>query len=140
MSPRSSAGDALPTRVVAGILIENGMVLLTQRAPNQSFPFLWEFPGGKVEPGESPEAALIREFQEEVGLTIGECTLYDRIRYRDPRGRDIEVVFYRVGTYRGTPRPLDVGAVDWTGVSELGGIDFIPANDEIVRRLQREAG
>jgi 8-oxo-dGTP diphosphatase len=129
-----------PTRVVAGILVENGRVLLTQRAFGQSFPFLWEFPGGKVEPGESPEAALVREFREEVGITIGDITPYDGIRYRDPAGRDIAVAFFKVGTYQGTPEPLEVGAVDWVAVSDLGGVDFIPANDRIVDRVRRDSG
>jgi 8-oxo-dGTP diphosphatase len=129
-----------PTRVVAGILVENGRVLLTQRAPGQSFPHLWEFPGGKVEPGESPEAALIREFQEEVDITISGVTPYDAIRYRDPGGRDIAVAFYRVGAYRGSPRPLEVAAVEWVPVPDLGSVDFIPANQGIVERLRNEGG
>jgi 8-oxo-dGTP diphosphatase len=132
------AGEGASTRVVAGILVRDGKVLLTRRTPSQSFPFLWEFPGGKIEPGESPQAALAREFREEVGITIGDCTPYDRIRYRDPRGRDIEVDFYRVGTYRGTPRPLEVGAVSWTALPDLEGVAFIPANASVVDRLLRE--
>lgn len=128
-----------PTRVVAGILVENGRVLLSRRAPGQSFPHLWEFPGGKVEPGESPEDALVREFQEEVDIAIAGVTPYDAIRYRDPGGRDIAVAFYRVGSYRGSPRPLEVAAVAWVPVPDLGTVDFIPANQGIVERLRNES-
>lgn len=130
-----SSSPSSRVHAVAGILLDEGRVLLTQRAEGQSFPRMWEFPGGKVEPGESPEEALIREFHEEVGITIAAPVPYDRIHYRGPGGRDITVDFFRVGSFRGVPRALEVAAVAWVALGDLAEVDFIPANELIVRRL-----
>ena len=74
-----------PIHVVAGIVVESGRVLLAQRSRHRSFPLLWEFPGGKVEPGEQPEAALVREFREELGIEVEPAGIYTSIEYS---GRD----------------------------------------------------
>ena len=127
-------------RVVAGIVIEAGRVLIARRTEAQSFGLQWEFPGGKVEAGETDGEALAREFREELGIEVEAEDLYDRIRYRDVRGRDLEVVFLRARRIAGEPRNLEVDAVAWVAKDELGKVDFIPANRRIVERLSGEPG
>jgi 8-oxo-dGTP diphosphatase len=122
-------------RVVAGIVVEAGRVLIAQRPHPQSFALRWEFPGGKMEPGESPEHALDREFQEELGIRIQAVREYGEIRYSDPSGRDLRVQFFLARRREGTARPVQVEAVDWVEAADLPEVDFIPANREIVSRV-----
>ena len=122
-------------RVVAGIVVEEGRVLIAQRPHPQSFAHRWEFPGGKVEEGESIEDALDREFREELGVGVVAIREYGVIRYRDPGGRDLEVRFLLARRTGGDPMPLQVEAVSWMLAEKLPEVDFIPANREIVERL-----
>lgn len=127
-------------RVVAGIVIEGGRVLIAQRPHPQSFALKWEFPGGKLEPEESPEAALDREFREELGIGVVPVREYDVIRYQDPAGRDLEVRFYLARRTSGEPEALEVEDVRWVTAGELARVDFIPANKPVVERLARDLG
>src|SRR5215510_5957787 len=63
--------------VVAGVVVRNGLILITQRRADQALPLQWEFPGGKVEPGEAPTAALVRELSEEIGATVEVGRIWD---------------------------------------------------------------
>jgi mutator protein MutT len=121
--------------VVAGIVVEEDRVLISQRPHSQSFAHKWEFPGGKVEEGESVEEALDREFREELGVGVVSVREYGVIRYRDPGGRDLEVLFLLARRTAGNPMPLQVEAVSWMPAEKLLEVDFIPANREIVERL-----
>ncbi len=125
-------------QVVAGILVEERRVLLAQRSRHRSFPLLWEFPGGKVEPEETQEAALVREFQEELGIVVEPTGIHSRIAYDGTDGRTVRVVFYRVRRADGEPEPLDVEAVGWFTAEELGQLDIIPANRDVMRQLKEE--
>jgi 8-oxo-dGTP diphosphatase len=127
-----------PVLVVAGIVIEGTKVLIAQRPVVQSFGLKWEFPGGKVEAGETQADALVREFHEELGIEIRTREPYAEIRYLGPAGREIRVAFFRAERVKGTPQPLQVAAVAWVEGADLGRVDFIPANRPIVARLQRE--
>ena len=124
-----------PVRVVAGIVIEGNRVLVAQRPEPQSFALKWEFPGGKVEPEESAETALDREFREELGMGVEILRPYGEIRYRDGSGRDLEVRFFLARRVGGRPRPVEVAAVKWVDTEALTRVDFIPANKTIVNRL-----
>ena len=125
-------------QVVAGILVEERRVLLAQRSRHRSFPLLWEFPGGKVEPEETLEAALIREFQEELGIVVEPTAVHSTIHYEGNDGREVRVVFYRVRRTEGEPELLDVEAVGWFTAGELGQLDIIPANRDVMRQLRKE--
>jgi len=129
-----------PLRVVAGIIVEEGRVLVAQRTREQRFGLKWEFPGGKIEAGESPEDALVREFREELGIETRALDPYDRIRYRDAWGKELDVVFHRAERTGGEPEPLEVAAVAWVPVGRLAALDMIPANRGVVDRLIREGG
>ena len=127
-----------PVHVVAGILVEGDRVLLAQRSRHRSFPLLWEFPGGKVESGETNEAALAREFQEELGIEVAPISVYGHIAYTGTEDREVRVVFFRVRRTAGEPMPLDVEAVDWFTASRLKQLDIIPANRDVMRQLADE--
>jgi len=129
-----------PIAVVAGILIEGGRVLVSQRLPDQTFPLEWELPGGKVEPGETAALALAREFREELGIDVEalEGDPFGTIRYRNPAGREVEVRFYRARRRNGEPQALEVADVRWVAGRDLEAMPFIPHNRGIVRRLQNE--
>ena len=124
--------------VVAGILVEGSRVLLAQRSRHRSFPLLWEFPGGKVEPGETNEAALVREYREELGIEVEPLAVHSTIEYEGSEGRRVRVVFFRARRTAGEPLPLDVEAVGWFTAAELRKLDIIPANRDVIRRLGEE--
>lgn len=126
--------------VVAGILEEQGRYLLGRRTEDQSFPLQWEFPGGKIEPGESPDAALEREFLEEVGIQVRTGELFASITYARDAEIEIRVRFYRVTDRVGEPKPLEVHSVAWIERNKLSSVDFIRFNGEIVAKLIAEAG
>lgn len=127
-------------RVVAGIVIENQKVLVSQRTATQSFPLKWEFPGGKIEPGETPAEALTREFREELGIGVLVKGIYDHIRYPGREGKSIDVLFLFARRIEGEPRTLEVEAVKWVPLATLDRVDFIPADRGIVGRLQKDEG
>jgi mutator protein MutT len=124
-----------PLDVVAGILIEDGRVLLAQRTADQSFPLCWEFPGGKVEEGERPEEALVREFEEEMGFAISARAPYAEVNTASPTGRTVRVRFFLVERVAGTPQPVEVAAVEWVELNDLGRWNVIPTNLAVVERL-----
>lgn len=125
-------------RVVAGVLVENGRVMVAQRAAGQSFAGCWEFPGGKVDPGETPEEALVRELREEVGITAEVGTIHDRARTTHGSGRTIELTFYLVRRTAGEPAPVEVAAVAWWGPSELRTRPVTPGDRRVVDRVAWE--
>lgn len=127
-----------PLQVVAGIVVEHGRVLVAQRHRDQSFPLLWEFPGGKVEAGETPEDALAREFREELGIAVEARRAYGVIEYPGGDGTPIRVRFFLARRLEGSPRALEVEAVAWVPATDLPRVDFIPANREIVNRLRED--
>jgi 8-oxo-dGTP diphosphatase len=101
--------------VVAAALVDgDGRVLLQQRAPGRSMAGLWEFPGGKLEEGETPEAALIRELQEELGIATDEACLAPACFASAPNdGAQMILLLYVCRKWRGQPRALDASALRW---------------------------
>ena len=132
--------SSIPLDVVAGILIEDGRALLAQRTAEQSYPLCWEFPGGKVEEGEHPEAALVREFGEEMGFEIRVKELYAEVSTESPTGRPVRVRFFMVERTAGIPHPVEVAAVEWVQLSDLGRWNVIPTNLAVVERLMGDRG
>jgi 8-oxo-dGTP diphosphatase len=135
-----TGGESGPIEVVAGIVVEDGRVLVARRRADQTFPLQWEFPGGKREGGESAEAALDREFREELGIGVSALGSYGEVRYRNPAGEEVLVRFLRARVKKGTPRPLEVAAVEWVDADRLGVLEFIPRNRGVVKQLVRELG
>ena len=124
--------------VVAGLLREpgSGAVLLSQRRADQAMPLQWELPGGKVEPGEAPEAALVREVREELG--VGATVLgIDEVISHQYEAFDLLMLVYRC-TLDGAPAAREVADVRLVPRGELLGYDVLPADIPLVQRLAAE--
>lgn len=123
------------TGVVAGIIERDGAVLVCRRRAGQAHALKWEFPGGKVEPGESPEAALVRELREELGIEAGISERIGGYSYQYP-GRDpIRLFFFRVCSFEGEPANLVFEEIRWAPRASLPGFDFVEGDIEFVRQL-----
>jgi 8-oxo-dGTP diphosphatase len=124
--------------VVAAALIDaDGHVLLQQRAPGRAMAGLWEFPGGKVEAGELPEAALVRELEEELGIAVDETALVPACFASAPLGeRHMILLLYLCAAWRGAPRPLDASALRWTRPDEMTALPMPPADRPLIPLLE----
>jgi 8-oxo-dGTP diphosphatase len=126
-----------PTRVGIGLIGRGGRFLIRQRPPGQIMAGVWEFPGGKCEPGESPEAATVRECAEETGLAIEVSRLRVTIDHRYPHGR-VELSYYDCRTVDPAAEP-DVGSgFLWVSAVDLPGYTFPGANEAIIAELAAE--
>ncbi len=125
--------------VAAGILIEGGRVLLSQRKAGAHLAGSWEFPGGKVEEGEDPRAALRRELSEELGIEaqVGEVVDVTFHRYPDA-GKAVLLLFFEVRREPKSPEPrsVDVAAVEWAGPEGLGPERFPPADVAVLHKVR----
>jgi 8-oxo-dGTP diphosphatase len=121
--------------VVAGVIANNaGEVLVAQRTAGRDLAGAWEFPGGKVAPGESALAALARELNEELGITLLEAVPLVDYRHAYP-GRVVRLDVWRVGRYRGEPEPREGQPLRWAQPAELLGSGLLPADEPIVAAL-----
>lgn len=125
------------TLVVAGLMARDGEVLITQRRADQALPLQWEFPGGKVEPGESPAAALARELDEEIGVTVEVGRIWDVLFHAYPTF-DLVMLVYACRIVSGEPRAVEVADVKWVRTAELPSWDILPADRPLVDRLVSE--
>ena len=122
-------------RVVAALIFKDDKVLVCQRTRHQTMPLKWEFPGGKIEEGEQPRAALRRELEEELGIDaqIGEEA--SRIVHQYPGGGSVELRFFVVREYHGKIENKIFRDVRWSPRSELPSYDFLEADLPLVRDL-----
>jgi 8-oxo-dGTP diphosphatase len=125
--------------VAAALTDPAGRLLIAQRPEGKEHAGLWEFPGGKVESGESPESALVRELREELGITISPAALDPLAFSSAPRdSRHLLLLLYRCTIWQGEPRALDAAAVRWVLPQELAGFDMPPADRPFVSILAAE--
>ncbi len=121
--------------VVAALIHQDGRLLICQRRRDVALALKWEFPGGKVRPGEAPAGALERELGEELGVAakIGREIYRTRHRYAE-FAEELELVFFTASLPRcgDAPRNLAFEAVVWATPAELPGYDFLPADAELV--------
>ena len=119
--------------VVAAVIEEGGRFLVTRRQDGVHLAGLWEFPGGKIDQGETHAAALVREIREELDadVDVGELVFEVTHPYED---RTVTLYFYRC-TLRGTPRPLLGQEMRWVPRVDLATLGFPPADEELIKLL-----
>lgn len=121
-------------RVVAAIIIHNGKIFCTERGYGE-FKDGWEFPGGKIEPGETPEEALVREIREELDTQIAVDSFFDQVEYDYPKFH-LSMASYLCHVISGKLTLLEHEAARWLLPSELDQVDWLPADHGLIQKLQ----
>ena len=134
INPPKSPGPALRF-VAAALIVRGGEVLIGQRRPDQPMAMQWEFPGGKIESGESPEQALARELEEELGIhaVIGPRVTHIRHNYR--HGGAVDLLFFAVHEFTGELQNRIYHEVRWVKLEDLPALDFLAADRGLIRDL-----
>jgi 8-oxo-dGTP diphosphatase len=133
-SPDRSASPETPTIVALCLSDEEGRFLIQKRPAGRTWAGFWEFPGGKVKPGERPEEALRREVVEEVGIEVGELKRFCRHAGPTAHGR-VSIGFYAANAFSGSPAPRDGQTLAWSRPAELPARSWLPADQPLVDAL-----
>jgi len=126
--------------VVAGLILMGDQLLVCQRRRDGAFPLKWEFPGGKVEIGESHEAALVRELKEELGIEVRSVKEIFRHQQAYPGAATVNLRFYRVGAFSGMVRNLVFQNIAWLTWPELSQLDLLEGDLPLVKHLMSADG
>lgn len=132
-SPRQN-GPALRF-VAAALIVRDGEILIGQRRADQPMALLWEFPGGKIEPGESAEQALTRELSEELGIQASIDAPVTRIRHNYRHGGAVDLQFFTVREFTGEIDNQIYEQVRWVRLEDLTSYDFLAADRGLIRDL-----
>jgi mutator protein MutT len=132
----AEAKEAQMLDVTAAILVAERKVLIARRSPRGHEAGLWEFPGGKVKPGETPEQGLRREIREELGVDIRVGKFFAESVYADGR-RTIRLLAYHAQLEAGTPVPFEHDQIAWVTAGELADYVFSPADRPLVAQLRK---
>ncbi|MBV8144763.1 MAG: 8-oxo-dGTP diphosphatase MutT [Gammaproteobacteria bacterium] len=125
--------------VVAAALFDGeGRVLIAQRPAGKALAGRWEFPGGKVDAGESERAALVRELREELGVEVLAARPCMRLTHAYAE-REVELSLWIVERFAGEPRPLDAQALKWVARAALGAEDILEADRPFIEALQAQS-
>ena len=122
------------TDVAAAVIERPGEFLLAQRPEGKPYPGYWEFPGGKIEPGEDPRAALVRELEEELGIRVTAASPWITRVYTYTHAT-VRLHFFRVGAWTGEPQPLEDQAIRWQVVGRPDVAPMLPANAPVLAAL-----
>jgi 8-oxo-dGTP diphosphatase len=122
------------TEVAAAVIERPGEFLLAKRPEGKPYPGYWEFPGGKIEPGEDPRAALVRELREELGIEVREATPWITRVYTYTHAT-VRLHFFRVAAWEGEPRPLEDQAIAWQRREAPDVAPMLPANAPVLAAL-----
>ncbi|MEO8376087.1 MAG: (deoxy)nucleoside triphosphate pyrophosphohydrolase [Candidatus Sumerlaeota bacterium] len=126
-----------PIVIVAAPLLtrEPGEILIAQRAGDPPLRGKWEFPGGKVEPGEDPRHALARECREEIGCEVEAGDIYESVFHRTSERGDILLLFYLARIVHGQPQALEHSALAWVTPEQMRDYDLLEADRPLVSRF-----
>lgn len=139
MRPRKTPPPSPIRNVAIGMVRHGRRVLVVQRPAAGPLPLLWEFPGGKIEPGETPEAALRREVREEVGLILGPCAPVGVLRHDYDHIR-VRLHAFAANAPGPTVRLRGPAAYRWVTPRELEALPFLPGSAGLVRRVALRVG
>ncbi len=123
--------------VTAGLILQDGKLLVTQRREDSSHGLLWEFPGGKMEEGEGPKEALQRELREELGIEVKVKRIFEVVFCKDPI-YPILLLAYWCSLEKGSPQPIGCKDLQWVSLQELRGLPMPPADQSLRDRLCTE--
>jgi 8-oxo-dGTP diphosphatase len=126
-----------PLLVSAAVIINESQVLLGQRRKGERHSLKWEFPGGKVEPGESPRQALVRELREELQIEAKIGVELARYEHDYPSGSRVHLLFFVVKEYTGPPVARVFEQISWVNLAALPEMDFLEGDIDFVKRLAR---
>ena len=133
---RHLTGNSTILVVAAALVDRDSRVLLQQRAAGRQMAGLWEFPGGKVEAGERPEEALIRELQEELGIeTDAACLAPATFASAPLENKHLLLLLYVCRKWQGTPQALDAAALKWVRPQQMFALDMPPADKPLIAIL-----
>ncbi|WP_078410118.1 (deoxy)nucleoside triphosphate pyrophosphohydrolase [Priestia abyssalis] len=122
-------------KVVGAVSInKQSEILCALRSPNMSQPNVWEFPGGKIEEGESPEESLVREIKEELGCTVKVYELIEDVVHEYPN-ITVHLLTYRTKIVNGTPTAKEHAEIKWMALEELSSLQWAPADIPTVKAL-----
>lgn len=125
------------TEVVAALIWRGERFLACQRPAHKARGLLWEFVGGKVEPGETREQALIRECGEELDVIVVPRDIFMEVTHEYP-DLTVHLTLFNADLPQGEPKPLEHNALRWITVEEIDELAFCPADEEILERLKRK--
>jgi len=125
-------------QVVAAIIEREGKILVGRRTPAQSHPLQWEFPGGKVEAGETPGQALMRELEEELAIRGAAGEEITRYQFAYPGKNPIELIFLRVTSFEGEPENLIFHELRWQPKSRLAELEFLEGDRDFLLAIYTE--
>ena len=125
------------TEVVAALIWDGDRFLICQRPAHKARGLLWEFVGGKVEPEETKEQALIRECQEELAVTISVGEVFMEVDHIYP-DLNVHLTLFNAAIIEGTPQMLEHNDIRWIAVNEMSQYEFCPADEIILRKLRYE--
>lgn len=120
--------------VVAALIWDNDKFMICQRPANKARALLWEFVGGKVEPGETKEAALVRECQEELDITLDVGTIFMDVIHEYP-DINVHLSLFNATIKQGEPKMLEHNDIRWITPSEIPQYEFCPADQEILTEI-----
>ena len=123
------------TEVVAALIWEENRFLACQRPAHKARGLLWEFVGGKVEPGETKKQALIRECQEELAVTVAVQDVFMEVDHVYP-DLTVHLTLFNASIAEGIPQKIEHNDLRWITVEEIDQYEFCPADEEILRRLK----
>lgn len=123
------------TEVVAALIWQGDRFMICQRPAHKARGMLWEFVGGKVEPGETRQQALIRECREELAITVVPGPVFMEVTHTYP-DLTVHLTLFSASIAEGTPQRLEHNYIRWIGIDEIDSYPFCPADEVILRRLK----